>query len=93
MDCIRAHDKAILEAAYQRDAKPDKKARLDIVARVSMNEKEVQLSRALANVLAYLARIFPAPVLQPTPTPPLAAGRARGDAKCPTAKFETDQRA
>ncbi|KAJ2898807.1 uncharacterized protein MKZ38_003627 [Zalerion maritima] len=36
-------DKAILEAAYQTDTKPDKQARLDIVSRVSMNEKEVQI--------------------------------------------------
>ena len=41
-----------MEAAYQRDAKPDKKARLDIVSRVSMNEKEVQVSWALADVMA-----------------------------------------
>ncbi|RYO80448.1 hypothetical protein DL762_007641 [Monosporascus cannonballus] len=36
-------DKAILEAAYNSNPKPDKAARLDIVTRVSLNEKEVQI--------------------------------------------------
>ncbi|KAI1208856.1 uncharacterized protein F4807DRAFT_429746 [Annulohypoxylon truncatum] len=36
-------DKAILEAAYNANPKPDKAARLDIVSRVSLNEKEVQI--------------------------------------------------
>ncbi|KAI0176242.1 hypothetical protein GGR52DRAFT_352684 [Hypoxylon sp. FL1284] len=36
-------DKAILEAAYTSNPKPDKAARLDIVSRVSLNEKEVQI--------------------------------------------------
>lgn len=40
----RAGDKAILEAAYRENPKPDKIARLDIVKRVSLNEKEVQAS-------------------------------------------------
>lgn len=34
----------MLEAAYKRDPKPDKNARLDIVNQVSMGEKEVQVS-------------------------------------------------
>ncbi|KAF3769092.1 hypothetical protein M406DRAFT_63052 [Cryphonectria parasitica EP155] len=38
-----AKDKAILEAAYNANPKPDKTARLDIVKRVSLNEKEVQI--------------------------------------------------
>lgn len=38
-----AKDKAILEAAYNANPKPDKAARLDIVKRVSLNEKEVQV--------------------------------------------------
>ncbi|CAK7223251.1 hypothetical protein SCUCBS95973_005114 [Sporothrix curviconia] len=38
-----AKDKSILEAAYQANPKPDKTARLDIVSRVSLNEKEVQI--------------------------------------------------
>lgn len=33
----------ILEEAYKANAKPDKQARLDIVNRVSLNEKEVQV--------------------------------------------------
>lgn len=40
----RTQDKAILEAAYNANPKPDKAARLDIVSRVSLNEKEVQVS-------------------------------------------------
>ncbi|KAK5663644.1 hypothetical protein OQA88_4075 [Cercophora sp. LCS_1] len=38
-----AKDKAILEAAYTTNPKPDKAARLAIVNRVSLNEKEVQI--------------------------------------------------
>ncbi|KAI1263043.1 hypothetical protein F5Y18DRAFT_429512 [Xylariaceae sp. FL1019] len=38
-----AQDKAILEAAYAANDKPDKAARLDIVKRVSLVEKEVQI--------------------------------------------------
>jgi hypothetical protein len=41
--CSSAKDKAILEAAYNANPKPDKAARLDIVQRVSLNEKEVQV--------------------------------------------------
>ncbi|PHH54000.1 Paired mesoderm homeobox protein 1 [Ceratocystis fimbriata CBS 114723] len=39
----QAADKAILEGAYQANAKPDKTARLAIVRQVSMTEKEVQI--------------------------------------------------
>ncbi|KAF6844419.1 homeobox transcription factor [Colletotrichum musicola] len=38
-----AKDKTILENAYLANPKPDKTARLDIVKRVSLNEKEVQI--------------------------------------------------
>ncbi|CCC10412.1 hypothetical protein SMACR_02983 [Sordaria macrospora] len=38
-----AKDKAILEGAYNANPKPDKAARQDIVNRVSLNEKEVQI--------------------------------------------------
>lgn len=38
-----AKDKMILEDAYNNNPKPDKQARLDIVNRVSLNEKEVQV--------------------------------------------------
>ena len=41
-------DKAILEAAYNANPKPDKAARLDIVERVSLNEKEVQVCTIMA---------------------------------------------
>ncbi|CAJ2501716.1 Uu.00g045690.m01.CDS01 [Anthostomella pinea] len=36
-------DKSILESAYSSNPKPDKAARLDIVERVTLNEKEVQI--------------------------------------------------
>lgn len=38
-----AKDKMILEEAYSNNPKPDKQARLEIVQRVSLNEKEVQV--------------------------------------------------
>ncbi|TLS26025.1 hypothetical protein PpBr36_07729 [Pyricularia pennisetigena] len=38
-----AKDRAVLEDAYSKNSKPDKNARLDIVNRVSLNEKEVQI--------------------------------------------------
>ncbi|GAP83466.1 putative homeobox domain-containing protein [Rosellinia necatrix] len=38
-----SQDKTVLEAAYNANPKPDKAARLDIVKRVSLNEKEVQI--------------------------------------------------
>ncbi|KXJ95319.1 hypothetical protein Micbo1qcDRAFT_192373 [Microdochium bolleyi] len=38
-----SHDKTILEASYLANPKPDKAARLDIVRRVSLSEKEVQI--------------------------------------------------
>lgn len=37
-------DQAILEAEYQRNSKPDKAARMSIVNRVALGEKEVQVS-------------------------------------------------
>lgn len=36
-------DKTILESAYNANPKPDKAARLDLVKRVTLNEKEVQI--------------------------------------------------
>ena len=50
-----AKDKAVLEAAYTANPKPDKAARLAIVNRVSLNEKEVQVGIPL-----YLEVVFPA---------------------------------
>ncbi|KAK5124711.1 hypothetical protein LTR85_001424 [Meristemomyces frigidus] len=38
-----AADQEVLEAAYKRDPKPDKAARLEIVKLVSLGEKEVQI--------------------------------------------------
>jgi hypothetical protein len=40
----RLEDKEILEAAYNENPKPDKEARLEIVKRVSLSEKAVQVS-------------------------------------------------
>lgn len=36
-------DQASLEAAYKRDPKPDKAARLELVKHVALGEKEVQV--------------------------------------------------
>lgn len=47
-----AKDKAILEAAYNANPKPDKAARLDIVQRVSLNEKEVQVRQQVESCSA-----------------------------------------
>lgn len=41
----------ILEEAYSNNPKPDKQARLEIVQRVSLNEKEVQVWRTLRSSL------------------------------------------
>lgn len=38
-------DQAVLEAAYKRDAKPDKAARLQLVQQVALGEKEVQVRK------------------------------------------------
>lgn len=37
-------DEDILKAEYQKNPKPDKTARLDIVSKVALGEKEVQVS-------------------------------------------------
>ena len=44
-----AQDKTILEDAYNANPKPDKAARLNIVSRVTLNEKEVQVSLGQSN--------------------------------------------
>ena len=44
-----AQDKTILEDAYNMNPKPDKAARLNIVNRVTLNEKEVQVSLGRCN--------------------------------------------
>ena len=41
---ISPEDQAILEAEYQQNPKPDKAARLTIVEKVALGEKEVQVS-------------------------------------------------
>ena len=47
LGCNSPGDHAILEAEYQRNPKPDKAARTDIVRRVALNDKEVQVSLVL----------------------------------------------
>jgi Homeodomain len=37
-------DHALLEAAYQRNSKPDKNERLELVSQVALDEKEVQVT-------------------------------------------------
>lgn len=39
-------DHAILEAEYAKNSKPDKAARMNIVSRIALGEKEVQVSSA-----------------------------------------------
>lgn len=48
-------DQAILEAEYRKNPKPDKAARMGIVQRVALGEKEVQVCPALVALLSYLA--------------------------------------
>lgn len=36
-------DHALLEAAYQRNSKPDKNERLELVSQIALDEKEVQI--------------------------------------------------
>lgn len=48
-----AKDKMLLEEAYRSNPKPDKQARQEIVDRVSLNEKEVQV-RLLPIQLPYM---------------------------------------
>jgi hypothetical protein len=38
-------DHALLEMAYQRNSKPDKNERIEIVSQVELGEKEVQVSQ------------------------------------------------
>jgi hypothetical protein len=44
--CNSPEDHAILEAAYQENSKPDKSERVEIVKRVTLSEKEVQVRGA-----------------------------------------------
>lgn len=39
-------DHAVLEAAYQENSKPDKSERMELVKRVTLSEKEVQVCEA-----------------------------------------------
>ncbi len=45
-----AEDHAILEAEYHLNPKPDKGARMQIVERVALGEKEVQVSNLRADI-------------------------------------------
>jgi len=42
---LSPEDHAILEIEYERNSKPDKAARIAIVSRVALGEKEVQVSK------------------------------------------------
>ena len=44
-------DHAILEAEYEKNPKPDKTARTEIVNRVALGEKEVQVSSGRIEIL------------------------------------------
>ena len=43
-------DQAILEAAFERNPKPDKATRMALVDRVALGEKEVQVHVPLLNI-------------------------------------------
>lgn len=43
-------DHAFLEMAYQRNSKPDKNERIEIVSRVELGEKEVQVRRPATSI-------------------------------------------
>ena len=45
--CDSPEDHTILEAAYQENSKPDKSERIEIVKRVTLSEKEVQVCETL----------------------------------------------
>lgn len=52
-DCLDSpEDHAILEAEYEKNSKPDKAARIEIVNRVALGEKEVQVSTRHGKSLA-----------------------------------------
>jgi Homeodomain len=62
-------DQKILEAEYSRNPKPDRAARLEIVSRVALGEKEVQVSSSL--------------VIVDTCTDPRSRSGSRTDARIP----------
>ena len=55
-------DQAILEAEYKANPKPDKAARLEIVKRVSLSEKAVQVRPT--TLCAYLNSLYRIPSLK-----------------------------
>lgn len=50
-------DQAILEAEYKQNPKPNKAARAEIVVKVDLNEKEVQVCILAAVVAVMLPRV------------------------------------
>lgn len=46
-NCNSPQDHAILEAAYQKNSKPDKNERVELVLKVQLSEKEVQVGLLL----------------------------------------------
>ncbi len=48
-------DQAILEAEYKQNPKPNKAARAVIVEKVSLNEKEVQVSNKLTDAAVMIS--------------------------------------
>ena len=52
-DCLDSpEDPAIIEAEYEKNSKPDKATRIEIVNRVALGEKEVQVSTRHSKSLA-----------------------------------------
>jgi hypothetical protein len=51
-------DQAILEAEYKQNPKPNKAARAEIVEKVDLNEKEVQVGIYFVFVATWLKRVI-----------------------------------
>jgi hypothetical protein len=52
--CDSPEDQATLEAEYKRNPKPDKAARMEILKKVSLGEKEVQVRNDLDYEFSFL---------------------------------------
>jgi hypothetical protein len=58
MACSK-EDEDILKAEYQRNPKPDKASRMEIVRKVALGEKEVQVGQSLRDTSHILHAMTP----------------------------------
>ncbi len=49
---VSPEDQAVLEAEHEQNSKPDKATRMEIVKKVALGEKEVQVSPSQANIIS-----------------------------------------